>query len=144
MSMGYGAAFTHEVELDDLKTVVGEELVNKFCEARDAMEAGDELEYHNEGSWEDYDCIIDDTVPTVLAFDTVVKEIASKFEEVTGISLHLGYHDAEDNGSCYDEVDGWYWEMDFSELFEPTEKFKKLQEKCGDSIGSRKFYTMFG
>ena len=106
MSMGYSAAFAHEVELDDLKKVVGEELVNKFCEARDAMEASDELEYHNEGSWEDYDCIIDDTVPTVLAFDTVVKEIASKFEEVTGISLHLGYHDSEDNGSCYDD---WMW-----------------------------------
>ena len=51
-------------------------------------------------------------------------ELADSFKEKTGLSLHVGFFNAEGRG---DEVDGVYWEV--SEVYEYTPAGKKYAGK---------------
>jgi hypothetical protein len=56
------------------------------------------------------------------------------FEEKTGLTLEIKYHDKEDR---YDEVNGMFWEVDG--VYEKTAAGKKYDKDI-----ERKFWTTFG
>jgi hypothetical protein len=47
------------------------------------------------------------------------------------------------DGDCYDEVEGLFFDFSNSQLYQPTEAFKKLQKKYGKEVVTRSFYTIF-
>lgn len=136
---------SHKWQLKKLLTkVVGKELVSKYLTALHEMEKSEELDCYYEGEWRDFDVLINDETPFLKKFDEVVNELANKFKELTGIEIALSYHDKENVGDRYDEVDGWYWEAYFSSLFQDTPAFKKLKEMYGEESLGREFYVTFG
>lgn len=56
-------------------------------------------------------------------------EFEREFWKKTEINLILGYHDSESYGSEYDELNGYYFELWFDDIFQPTEKAKKIPYK---------------
>ena len=72
--------------------------------------------------------------------ETVVKayhKLQKAFKKATGLSLNLNYHDGENCGSSYDDVDGIYWSVDGVYVLSPAGK------KYNKYI-NRSFFTMFG
>ena len=53
--------------------------------------------------------------------------LCSEFTKKTGLGLYLGYHDQEDNGDRYDDVDGYFWCVDG--VFQFTKAGKKYQKQ---------------
>ena len=62
----------------------------------------------------------------------------------TSDSVDGGFHDAGDEGDCYDEVDGLYFNVSHRALYEPTKAYKDMMAKFGEDIVERKFYVNFG
>ena len=71
-------------------------------------------------------------------------KLYTAFKEATGIELLVDYHNKNDEGDRYDEVDGMFFCVCVSELYQPTENYKKLMEKFGKNVIDRKFYVSFG
>ena len=44
------------------------------------------------------------------------------------VRLCVGYHPSSDIGSCYDDVDGFYYSLVFDEVFAVSEKAKELEK----------------
>lgn len=144
MPMGYNACFAQVATENLLTKVVGKELVSKYKTALTEMENSGELECYHNGEWLDFDVLIDDETPFLKKFDEAVNELATKFKEITGIEIVLSYHNKEEVGDKYDEVEGWYWEAYFSSLFQDTPAFKRLKKKYGEESLDRAFYVCFG
>ena len=150
MSMGYGANFAETVSIENLAKVVGDkELVDSFVEKFD--------NYHfTKGEIEDYDGLaqtisgenpspdIDPDRRCFKSLKAIWDKIAKQFKAETGIDLYIGYHDAGDEGDCYDEVDGLYFNVSHSALYQPTEAYKAMMKKFGDGIVEREFFVRFG
>jgi hypothetical protein len=125
MGMGYGACF---------EWVVSEESVKKACE--EEYNIVDNLFDKYEVSWEDlarairYDDVIDEledneSDEVYFAFQQLVK----RFKEQTDLTLDLGYHNRDDDGDRYDEVDGCFFTVNFGEIYELTPVGKKAKEQ---------------
>ena len=59
------------------------------------------------------------------------------FKRKTGLMLSLSYHNSDDEGSSYDEVDGVYWAVDG--VYQLTSAGKKYSMEI-----QRKFFVAFG
>jgi hypothetical protein len=67
------------------------------------------------------------------AYNTLIK----KFNQKTGLTLDIAYHDSDNDGNCHDEVDGVYWCVGEAWKYSPAgEKYKYVIE--------RKTFVMFG
>ena len=149
MSMGYGANFAETISKENLiKVVKDKRLVNNFIEKftnyRFAeCETADYDELAMTVSGED----IRDMEPKSKRFKELKAlwdKIAQKFKDETDIDLYIGFHDAGDEGDCYDEVDGLYFNVSHRALYEPTKAYKDMMAKFGEDIVERKFYVNFG
>ena len=150
MSMGYGANFAETVSIENLAKVVGDkELVDSFAEKFN--------NYHfTKGEIEDYDGLAqtiseENPSPDINADRKAFKslkalwdKIAGKFKAEAGIDLYIDYHSADDDGDCYDEVNGLYFRVSHRDLYQPTEAYKAMMKKFGEDIVERKFYVNFG
>lgn len=125
MGMGYGACF---------EWTVSEESVKKTCEEEYGIV--DKLLAKYEVVWEDlarairYDDVIDEledneSDEVYFAYNQLVK----RFKEQTDLTLELGYHNREDDGDRYDEVDGHFFAVNFGEIYELTPVGKKAKEQ---------------
>jgi hypothetical protein len=56
------------------------------------------------------------------------KQVTDLFKEKTGLTLCVGNHPSSDIGSCYDDVDGFYYSLVFDEVFAVSEKAKELEK----------------
>ena len=148
MATGYGANFAETISKENLiKVVKDKRLVNNFikkftnyhfseCETADY----DELAITVSG--EDIRDIDMDSKP-FKELKALWDKIAKKFKEETKIDLYINYHDANDDGDCYDEVDGLFFNFYTSALYKPTKKYKDMMAKFGDIV-ERKFYVIYG
>jgi hypothetical protein len=59
------------------------------------------------------------------AYDQLLK----KFKQETDLTLDLGYHDSNDSGDRYDELDGYFFAVNFSEVYELTPVGRKAKEQ---------------
>lgn len=97
---------------------------------RDAQFAWEELEADDE------DVTQDEFGDLAATFLTFVNDFATEH----GMGLSLGFHD-EDTGSVYDEVDGAFWHVDFSDVYQLTPAAEKLSEQKPLVIS---LFTTFG
>lgn len=70
--------------------------------------------------------------------------IKKRVKKETGLKLYINYHDSANSGSCYDDVDGVFFDFAHGELYKPSAKFQKLRKKFGDNVVERQFFVEFG
>lgn len=111
--------------------IVDEAIVDRFCHKEliefkaavdkysDMGEVADRAGF--EGGLEDLSDELDNR-EILDCFETLTE----MFEAATGLSLSLGFHDSETQGSGYDEVDGVYWAV--GGMFELTAAGKKMEQ----------------
>ena len=145
MSMGYGANFADVIKPEALGVVVGDKkLVAGFVKKFNGYELGeyessDELVQTLNG---DAPMDLDTDRAAFKKLEADWKKISSKFKEVTGLDIYVEYHDSENEGSRYDDVDGMYFSV--GGLWQPTKKFREFKKKFGDDAITRSFYVTFG
>jgi hypothetical protein len=149
MSTGYGANYADTISKENLiKVVKNARLVNnfikKFTNYRFAeCETADYDELAMTVSGEDI-CDIDQDSKRFKELKALWDKIAKKFKDETGIDLYINYHDANDDGDCYDDVDGLFFNFCHRDLYKPTKAYKAMMAKFGEDIVERKFYVIFG
>lgn len=157
MSMGYGAGFTLKVKEEVLEKLVPEQIktfLNQMEEAdfstTDFLTAIEEIKI-NEDNWENaLDTLIEemeseDVNENIKVAENAVKawiDLRNSFEKATGFPLYMGYHNSEEYGSEYDEVEGIYFSLNFNDVYEETESMKKAKEKGMDYDMS--FFVTYG
>lgn len=149
MSTGFGANFAETISKENLiKVVKDKRLVNnfikKFLNYRfSACETADYDELAMTVSGEDIRDI-DMDGKQFRALKALWDKIAKKFKEETKIDLYINYHDANDDGDCYDEVNGLFFNFYHRDLYQPTKKYKDMMAKFGEDMVERKFYVIYG
>ena len=134
MGMGFGANFAEVVEPETLRKLVPKEYADldkaiKYSShacldgVAQAIQAGD-MSKKNKGD-----------KAILKAIKGVQAAFAAKFP---GLSLELGYHDADNDGDCYDDLSGAYWHVDG--LYVLSNGAKKLGKKNWE----RKFFVTLG
>lgn len=131
MSMGYAAANVYVVAEEKLKQQFPEEL-NRLYDA--IAKAGGTLEefaatVQHEGPLDE---TIEDVTPKqedeiYAAYDAFQKAFKDAFDML----IEIGYHNNEDEGSDYDDVDGAFFALDHSELYQLTPNANRLNESLG-------------
>ena len=134
MSMGYASNFADMITPDAIRKLFPKEYA-------DLEEA---IEYSNHA-------VLDGVAQAIQAGDMskkdkgdkailkALKALQSAFAaKFPGLALELGFHNQEDEGDRYDEVDGAYWHVDG--LWVLSDGAKKLGEKNWE----RKFFVSFG
>lgn len=84
----------------------------------------------------------DPEAPELAELDQLWDDISDTVKQKTGLVIYVNYHDPND-GDCYDGVEGLFFDFSTSQLYQPTEAFKKLQKKYGKEVVTRSFYTIF-
>jgi hypothetical protein len=135
MGMGYGAGFADVVEQGKVESTCRTEFEN----FKDVLEK-------NNLTIEDFaaqfvsSVNMDDDTAEECPEEVVVayKSIRTAFREATGLDVELEYHNKEDEGDRYDDVDGAYWSL--HGLYELTPAAKKF----GQKNWVRSFFVHFG
>jgi hypothetical protein len=130
MGIGYSANYADVVSEDWVKEVAPKEFDN-FKNALEKVEVDIEVfardnQYggSDEVDWGDE---VDQT------YDALV----TKFKESTGLDLEIYYHDSENEGDRYDDVNGVFWMV--SGVYQLTEAGEKHKDRI-----TRAFYVTFG
>lgn len=127
--MGYGCNFADVIDEKDIKRFCKKEY-NKFMSSLG----------------EDYQTVLDSFASLAECGDIEnysgeildsYKKLKKAFEKKTGLSLFIGYHDCDNDGDRYDEVDGTYWGVDG--MYKMTDAGKKMRKYV-----SRKMWVTFG
>jgi len=127
MSMGSSACFAEVIELKTVKKFCPDQLKNFLDDVEDSGSDLSEVARN-------LDLDFDEVAPhVVISF----KQLQKEFEDKTGLQLYIGYHDKENEGDKYDEVDGVVWSV--CGVYELTPSGKKMIKYI-----SRKFWTHFG
>ena len=129
MSSGHGANFAEVIKEDFVKEICPGELhiFLRELENNESIDLGEftqdvvpELVISRAGNDKD-------TLPYIVAY----VELCLTFEQLTGLSLKLAFHDQESEGDCYDEVDGVYWRVgNVYQLTPAGEKYKNKIERA--------------
>jgi len=65
------------------------------------------------------------------------EDLQEAFEQKTGLTLYLGFHNSDDEGDRYDEVDGAFWCV--GNMYELTPAGQKMEK-----FVERKSFVQFG
>lgn len=135
MGMGYGAVNVIHIEEDELEKLN----LETYKEFRLVQEKLNLTDYDLHMIINDYgvehheyiDLDVDDKDKEIVARNLVYywDAFREEFKKETGVSIYLHYHDSEDYGSNYDDINGLHFTLEFSDLYEKTEINKKLSEK---------------
>jgi len=146
MSMGSSAAFAEVVEPETIKKILGKSKaakLDRFIELFNSLEEAEGasclIDFVQEG---EQNAVSDPDDPELAELDQLWDDICDAVKQKTGLDIYVNYHDADD-GDCYDEVEGLFFDFSTSQLYQPTEAFKKLQQKYGKEVVTRSFYTIF-
>lgn len=139
MSMGYGSVFVDAIEVDALESICkdaynklidalleGTEYVDEYCDA-DMQSFAKDIEYHEVG----------EDRPEYAAYQNLI----DAFEKETNLTMGLGFHDQDETGDRYDDIDGAFFWIDG--MYDLTPAGKALKDRCGEDVG-RKFFVQFG
>ena len=80
------------------------------------------------------------------ALDDIVIEawnnLTTSFNLKTGLDLGIGYHDCDNGGDCYDEVDGAYFFVDGCYVKSPA--MYEFEKKYGVGVIEHRSFVQFG
>lgn len=105
MGMGYGANFAHIVEDQDLQNICTETYQALMTALQENNQTLEELAEAIE-----YDEFNDQTFNQSIISAKV--RLFHDFRQKTNLEINLGYHDQDEQGDRYDDIDGHYWYMD--------------------------------
>lgn len=130
MSMGSMANFAETVEQDFVKKTCPKEF-NALIEAVDKDEdiSIEALAIDIEDSPAEFNKEI----------RKAYKALKSAFKKKIGIDIRIAFHDSDDNGDIYDDINGVFWVLDFSSVYQMTPAAKKIKDKI-----KRAFYVVWG
>lgn len=152
MSMGYGANHVQTIE-DTLVRKIVPDAMKKLDEALrvcvEALTVGDIELLARETWWswapgESCDELVTEDGELTPEWEEVhvaYQSVVKGFEAVTGLELVLGFHDSNNEGSAYDDVNGAFWCL--GGVFEYTPAAKKFLEKHPNGIQGS-LYVTFG
>lgn len=133
--MGYGAVNVIQIEEDELEKLN----LETYKEFRLAQEKLNLTDYDLHMTINDYgvehseyiDLDVDDVDKEIIATKVLHcwEAFREEFKKETGVSIYLHYHDSDDYGSNYDDINGLHFMLAFYDLYEKTEANKKLSEK---------------
>ena len=125
MGMGYASCFDWTVDEDKVKQMCEEEyrIVDELLKKYGESWRG--LAYTIRFGDQFHDLEDEESEDIFFSFDQLVK----RFKEKTDLTLVLSYHNQDDDGQRYDEVDGHFFTVLFQEVFELTPVAKKAKEK---------------
>jgi hypothetical protein len=124
MGMGYGAAYADVIEPADIEQFCPKEW-QAFIQAIEATEDDDGEgktvdSFAMEAMYENLETADGDDAKAYVA-------LCVAFEEKTGLSIGIGHHNSDDEGSRYDDVDGAYWWVEGMYMLTPEgEKVKHI------------------
>ena len=151
MGMGYGANYADVVADKTVQNIVGKKLLDDFMEKYEAfLDSNEELSAFDITDTLNYTAVMapdkkfNDDTPESVALRKAWYAIHDKFKEQTDVDLLVEFHDSEENGGRYDEVDGLYFCISQVDLYQPTPAYQKMKERFGDDVVERKFYVTFG
>lgn len=127
MGMGYSANCCDVVRAEFIKKIVPTEWNTLDTLLKEKNMTWDELASVLNILFEDLDTDIQE------AYDNLVH----RFEDTTNLSLALLYHNSNDSGDRYDEVDGHFWGVD------GTRQFSEAGLKYSGEI-ERKYWVTYG
>ena len=146
MSMGTCAAFAEVIEPKFVKKIVGKKLAPKVTRFIDSFEKLEEKEGASsliEFLRGDDGAVTDPQEKSLVKLLAMWVELSNAVFQETGLNLEVDFHDVDNDGDRYDEVDGLFFSFDNFDLYEPTPQFKALQDKLGKDVVERKFYTVY-
>ena len=126
MGMGCAGAYADVIEETNVK---------KFCpkEYNDFMDAvGNDYDEFGRNA-ECNDLKRNHSKEQIAAYE----KLQVAFEKKTGLDLNVAYHNSEDEGDRYDDVDGIYWYV--NGMYELTPAGKKMEKYV-----ERKNFVQFG
>ena len=146
MSMGYSACFTEHVSDDNLKKILGDEAdkldqLKKLIHDNEDESTDDLVRFLDDGDIGGLNDAEADGIKQLTKLWTAIKK---RVKKETGMKLYINYHDSDNSGSCYDDVDGVFFDFAHGELYKPSAKFQKLRKKFGDNVIERQFFVEFG
>ena len=146
MSMGHSACFAEVISVENLKTLLPEtwEKFEKTCEKMvdGGWESVVQLRSNDSESEFDLELDIEDTEENQKIVDSVLKELMDKFEQETGLSLDLRYHNSQEYGDRYDECDGAFFHV--CGCYVKSHALESLEKKLGENTIERQFYVVYG
>jgi hypothetical protein len=125
--MGYGANYADTVSDKFVEKIVGKKLYKEYEQATEGSNSTDCPAVQCVQECEDF--------PEPLK--TVYDKVRDEFHKKTGLTLSLGFHDSEAEGSGYDDVDGLFWEVEG--VYTLTKAGKKYERAI-----KRAFFVSFG
>lgn len=134
MSMGYGANFADTIKEEFIKKSCPKEykkfigLLKKFKVSLDdyAQILCEEIELENLSE--------KDLEKIGKAYDVLIDTFNRQFKNV---GLCLSFHSVENNGDCYDDVNGAYWEV--TEAYQLSPGGRMIKEQL-----CRSFFVTYG
>ena len=126
MSMGYGANYADVIQESDLVKIGNcGKLLKKL------------LKLNEDARTDIAQGISVNDVRLQRKIDLVDANLQREFKKETGLELNFCYHNSSDNGSSYDDVDGFFWAVSgMYQLSKAGKKFEKVVE--------RKLFVSFG
>jgi len=130
MGMGYGAGFADVIEEDEIKKLCPKE----FYALRELVDKDDQTDWDSLAR-AGICCEIEGECGEEIS--KAYEKLCRAFKKKTGLSLSINFHDKQDEGDRYDEVDGPYWIVDG--MYELTPAGRKMEGKV-----QRRLFVHFG
>lgn len=141
MSMGYSGNFAITFEKEKIEAMNLESWAHFMSLLEEAKVTVEEYGccLEDDGILYNVDGEVEETLSNNIdqAFETFQKE----FKEKTGATINARYHYSEEHGDIYDEVDGFYFELDFNDLYQLTPVGKALSNNEDFKF---KFFVTYG
>lgn len=124
MAMGYGGNAVITLDVNRLELLK----LKSYSNLKKVLELSEDEKYQLYEAIEIEDIkILDESLKKYVDY---IKKFNLEFFEETGIKVYLGYHDKENNGDIYDEVEGLYFELGFEDVYQMSEDAIDLSRKA--------------
>lgn len=142
MAMGYGANTAEVITLEDVKKLELEAF--RLLEAT-LQDLG--ISWDDFGEMVAFDSVLHDKDDNIISKD-IEKELIDllgafykEFQKETGIGIELCFHNKENNGDRYDEVEGAFFGLNFGDVYTLSPEAKKLKERL---FFDTKYFVNYG
>lgn len=148
MSMGHSAVFSVVIEEEDLEKLKLEELSLFYQAVEDAGATVENVaavvrfeDYDIDDMYYEDDPTEDEALERTRPIIDAYEKLHEAFKARTGLGLFLNVHNSKDEGDIYDDVNGCFWELSFSDVYMLTPEAEKLQETIPFDI---QHYVVYG
>lgn len=143
MSSGYGANYADVIDENNIRKIPGcgkllNELHACFNDAQKTLFTDCDIHFDKFAMdiAHEYDNIPEELFRQA---ERIYQELQHVFNKQTGLELYLGYHDSDNDGDCYDDVNGSYWCV--AGCYTVSKCYAKSKSRFGINIPRLHFVT---